>query len=64
MMIAAQCRAGRRYRLVDHFDNVCAELGGRFDDNGDLVAHMLEREKFDQETACMIEDCIHNIAVT
>lgn len=45
------------FGLMPFFDAVYgAELGGRFDDKGDLIAHILEQEGLDPGRGCMIGD--------
>jgi phosphoglycolate phosphatase len=56
-------------RIIEHFGFspafeavFGAELGGRFDDKGDLIAHILERHGRDGEAVCMIGDRRHDVA--
>lgn len=56
-------RVVEHFGLGDLFDDIYgAELDGRFEDKGDLIEHMLERERFDAANACMIGDRRHDIA--
>jgi len=55
-------------RVVEHFGLVAwfedihgAELDGRFDDKGDLIAHILEREAQPGPRACMVGDRRHDV---
>ena len=55
-------------RVVDHFGLApylagvyAAELDGRLDDKGDLIAHLLETEGLAPEMACMVGDREHDM---
>jgi phosphoglycolate phosphatase len=55
-------------RVVDHFGFspllsavYGPELDGRFDDKGDLMAHLLESEKLDPDQVCMVGDREHDV---
>lgn len=55
-------------RVVDHFGFAPllsavygAELDGRFDDKGDLIAHLLAAEGVDPGEACMVGDRSHDV---
>lgn len=50
------------FNFGSHFDAVYgAELDGRFDDKGDLIAHIIEREGLAADETCMIGDRLHDI---
>jgi phosphoglycolate phosphatase len=56
-------------RVVEHFGlapHLAAvygpELDGRFDDKGDLIAHILETEGLDPAEVCMVGDRKHDVA--
>jgi phosphoglycolate phosphatase len=55
-------------RILSHFDlghhfeaAYGDELGGRFQDKGDLIAHILERERLDADDCCMWGDRKHDV---
>jgi phosphoglycolate phosphatase len=55
-------------RMVEHFGFAPLlsavygpELDGRFDDKGDLIAHLLETERLDPDQVCMVGDREHDI---
>lgn len=55
-------------RVVEHFGFAPLlhavygpELDGRFDDKGDLIAHILEREALDPDQVCMVGDREHDV---
>lgn len=50
-------RVIRHFGLDRHFARVYGpDLGGRFDDKADLIAHVLDAERIDRRTAVMIGD--------
>jgi len=52
----------RRFDLEHHFDAAYGdELGGRFQDKGDLVAHILKIERLEAEDCCMLGDRKHDV---
>lgn len=56
-------RIVKRFGLDRHFAGVYgAELGGRFDDKADLLAHLLTTERVTAETAIMIGDRATDVA--
>lgn len=55
-------------RVVDHFGVAPmlsgvygAELDGRFEDKGDLIAHLLWKEGLNPQTVCMVGDRKHDV---
>ena len=55
-------------RVVEHFgfadllDGVYgAELGGRFEDKGELIAHLLAQENLAKDDVCMVGDREHDV---
>ena len=47
----------KHFGFAEYFDGVYGpELDGRFDDKGDLIAHLFAREGFDAAQGCMIGD--------
>ncbi len=55
-------RVIEHFDLRSHFDALYgAELGGRFDDKGDLIAHILEVESIDPARTIMIGDREHDV---
>lgn len=55
-------RVVEHFGLLAFFDEVYgAELDGRFDDKGDLIAHIIEREGFAASATCMIGDREHDV---
>jgi phosphoglycolate phosphatase len=52
----------RHFDLRTFFDAVYgSELDGRFDDKGDLIAHILENERLDAGDCCMWGDRAHDV---
>lgn len=52
----------RRFDLENHFDAAYGdELGGRFQDKADLVAHILKSEGLDAADCCMWGDRKHDV---
>jgi phosphoglycolate phosphatase len=50
------------FGLDRHFDGIYgAELDGRFEDKGDLIAHLLEAEGLQADDVCMIGDRKHDV---
>ena len=50
------------FGLEHHFEAAYGdELGGRFQDKADLIAHILEREKLDANDCCMLGDRKHDV---
>jgi phosphoglycolate phosphatase len=50
------------FGLDHHFEAAYGdELGGRFQDKADLIAHILEREKLDPDDCCMWGDRKHDV---
>jgi phosphoglycolate phosphatase len=50
------------FGLEHHFEGAYGdELGGRFQDKADLIAHILEREKLDADDCCMWGDRKHDV---
>jgi phosphoglycolate phosphatase len=50
------------FGLEHHFEAAYGdELGGRFQDKADLIAHILEREKLDADDCCMWGDRKHDV---
>ena len=50
------------FDLERHFDAAYGdELGGRFQDKADLVAHILERERLEADDCCMWGDRKHDV---
>jgi phosphoglycolate phosphatase len=50
------------FDLEHHFEAAYGdELGGRFQDKADLIAHILEREKLDADDCCMWGDRKHDV---
>jgi phosphoglycolate phosphatase len=50
------------FGLEQHFEEAYGdELGGRFQDKADLIAHILEREKLDADDCCMWGDRKHDV---
>jgi phosphoglycolate phosphatase len=50
------------FRLEHHFEAAYGdELGGRFQDKADLIAHILEREGLDPNDCCMWGDRKHDV---
>jgi phosphoglycolate phosphatase len=50
------------FDLEQHFEGAYGdELGGRFQDKADLIAHILELEKLDPEDCCMWGDRKHDV---
>ena len=55
-------RVVARFGLAARLDGVHgAELDGRFDDKGDLIAHILDVERLDPDSVCMVGDRKHDI---
>jgi phosphoglycolate phosphatase len=55
-------------RVVDHFGFAPflsgvygPELDGRFDDKGELIEHLLDRESLDPDEVCMVGDREHDV---
>jgi phosphoglycolate phosphatase len=52
----------RRFNLDHHFEAAYGdELGGRFQDKADLVAHILETERLEAADCCMVGDRRHDV---
>ncbi len=50
------------FRLEHHFEAAYGdELGGRFQDKADLIAHILERERLEADDCCMWGDRKHDV---
>jgi phosphoglycolate phosphatase len=50
------------FDLEQHFEGAYGdELGGRFQDKADLIAHILERERLEPEDCCMWGDRKHDV---
>ena len=50
------------FRLEQHFEGAYGdELGGRFQDKADLIAHILEREGLEADDCCMWGDRKHDV---
>ena len=50
------------FDLERHFEGAYGdELGGRFQDKADLIAHILEREKLEADDCCMWGDRMHDV---
>jgi phosphoglycolate phosphatase len=50
------------FGLEHHFEAAYGdELGGRFQDKADLIAHILERERLDADDCCMWGDRKHDV---
>jgi phosphoglycolate phosphatase len=50
------------FDLEHHFEAAYGdELGGRFQDKADLIAHILERERLDADDCCMWGDRKHDV---
>jgi phosphoglycolate phosphatase len=55
-------RTIEHFGLAGYFRGVYgAELGGRFEDKGDLIEHILQMEGLDASAVCMIGDRSHDI---
>jgi phosphoglycolate phosphatase len=53
----------RHFDLRRHFESVYgAELDGRYDDKGDLIAHILEDQGLEASDCCMWGDRKHDVA--
>jgi phosphoglycolate phosphatase len=50
------------FDLEQHFEGAYGdELGGRFQDKADLIAHILERERLEADDCCMWGDRKHDV---